>query len=200
MKPIHSAPALMLALTLAACSTVMPAPHSGFLSDYARLTAGKDEAESTFGAAVAIDPSRVQIKDIEWRVLAKAEVSADERATLMLQLKDGLDQARHLARQPGGRPVVIRSAITQVETVSTSLNTIGTLLLIGPLDRGGAMVEIEALDADTGKPLAALRLSYYPPLSEFKARFSKLAPAEIAVKKAATDFIALLGPERGGPD
>jgi hypothetical protein len=71
---------------------------------------------------------------------------------------------------------------------------VGTLLLIGPLDRGGAAVEIEAIDPQTGRQLAALRLGYFAPLSELKARFSKLAPAELAVRKAAADFAALLKP------
>ena len=41
---------------------------------------------------------------------------------------------------------------------------------------------------------AAPRLGYFTPLSELKARFSKLAPAEIAVRKAAADFVVLLKP------
>lgn len=84
-----------------------------------------------------------------------------------------------------------------METVSTALNTVGTLLLIGPVDRGGAAVEVEAVDPKTGRQLAALRLGYFAPLTDLKARFSKLAPAEIAVRKAAVDFAALLKPPAG---
>ena len=41
---------------------------------------------------------------------------------------------------------------------------------------------------------AAPRLGYFTPLSELRARFSRLAPAEIAVRKAAADFVVLLKP------
>jgi hypothetical protein len=71
---------------------------------------------------------------------------------------------------------------------------VSTLLLSVPLDRGGAAVEIEAVDPQTGRQLAALRWGYFAPLSDITARFSKLAPAEIAVRKAAVDFVSLLNP------
>jgi hypothetical protein len=66
------------------------------------------------------------------------------------------------------------------------------VLLFGPLDRGGAAVEIEAVDPQTGRQLAAMTQGYFAPLSELKARFSKLAPAEIALRKAAADFVPLM--------
>ena len=114
---------------------------------------------------------------------------------LIAQLRRELQQqVQALPASPQGRPAQIRAAVTRLETVSPGLNTLGTLLLIGPLDRGGAAVEIEAVDPQTGRQLAALRLGYFAPLSELKARFSKLAPAEIAVRKAAADFAALLKP------
>jgi len=60
------------------------------------------------------------------------------------------------------------------------------------MDRGGASVDVEALDPSTGKQVAALTLGYFAPLSELKSRFSKLAPAQLALRKAASDFGALL--------
>jgi Protein of unknown function (DUF3313) len=93
-----------------------------------------------------------------------------------------------------GRPVIIRAAITRVVTVSPLVNTVGTILLVGPLDRGGAAVELEAVDAETGTQVAALKFGHYPPLSDLAARFSRLSPAEIALKKAVVDFSELLTP------
>jgi hypothetical protein len=93
---------------------------------------------------------------------------------------------------------VLRAAITRIETVSPALNTLSALVLVVPLDRGGAAVEIEAVDPQTGRQLAALTQGYFAPLTELKARFSKLAPAEIAVRKAAADFAALLQPAADG--
>jgi hypothetical protein len=64
-------------------------------------------------------------------------------------------------------------------------------LLFVPLDRGGA-VEFEAVDPMTGQQLAAMGSGYFPQMTELKARFSKLVPAEIALKNAAPDFARLL--------
>jgi hypothetical protein len=114
---------------------------------------------------------------------------------LLAQLRTELQQrVQALPAQPLGRPAVLRAAITRVETVSPALNTLSALLLVVPLDRGGAAVEIEAVDPQTGRQLAALTQGYFAPMSELKARFSRLAPAEIAVRKAAADFVPLLQP------
>ena len=99
-----------------------------------------------------------------------------------------------------GRPAVLRAAITRVETVSPALNALSALVLVVPLDRGGASVDIEALDPDTGKQLAALTQGHFAPLSELKAHFSKLAPAQLALRKAAADFGVLMRPTDNARD
>ena len=92
----------------------------------------------------------------------------------------------------GGRPVIIRAVITRVESVSPVLNLVSAVLLTVPVDRGGAAVEIEVLDADTRQPLASMAHAYFAPLSEFTARFSTLAPAELALNAAAVELAKLL--------
>ena len=67
-------------------------------------------------------------------------------------------------------------------------------MLTIPLERGGAAMEIEAVDPQTGHPLAALTPGWRAPLTELMARFGKLAAAEIAIRKAAADFVLLLQP------
>jgi hypothetical protein len=179
--------------SLAACSTVMPAAQSGFLSDYTALAEAPDEACASRPSADPIDPSRVSVDAVEWRAPSSVDISADEREALLSQLRSELQRlVRALPAQPQGRSAVLRAVITRVETVSPALNTLSALLVIVPLDRGGAAVEIEAVDPQTGRQLAALTQGYFAPMSELKARFSKLAPAEIAVRKAAIDFVPLL--------
>jgi len=181
-----------------ACGTVMTAPQTDFLSSYAALTPGPDRDSASRRWATVIDPTRVTISDIDWRADAGADIDEEERRTLLRHLRDDLlESVRTLPQAPLGRPAVLRAAITRVETVSPSLNAVSALLLFAPLDRGGAVVEIEALDSDSGEQLAALRLGYFTPLSEMKVRFSKLAPAQLALRKAATDFGVLLQPPAG---
>lgn len=193
MRTIRGTFAIAAIAAISACSTVMTTAQSGFLSDYGALTGAPEASSASRPAVQAIDPAQVAISDVVWRVDARADISNDERDALLAQLRRALQQSvKALPASPQGRPAQIRAAITRVESVSPALNTVGTLLLIGPLDRGGAAVEIEAVDPQTGQQLAALRLGYFAPLSDLKARFSKLAPAEIAVLKAAVDFAELL--------
>ncbi len=82
-----------------------------------------------------------------WRVDARADIGNDERDVLLAQLRRDLQQGvQPLPASPQGRPAQIRVAITRVETVSPALNTVSSLRLMVPLDRGGAAVEIEAVD------------------------------------------------------
>lgn len=193
MKSIRFTIVVATLAALSACSTVMTTAQSGYLSDYAALVEAPDAASARRASAQAIDPLQVTIAEVVWRVEARTDVSNDERDALLAQLKRELQQGvASLPASPNGQPAQIRAAITRVETVSPALNTVGSLLLIGPLDRGGAAVEVEAVDPRTGRQLAALHLGHFAPLSELKARFSKLAPAEIAVRKAAADFAGLL--------
>jgi hypothetical protein len=178
---------------VSACGTVMAPPRSGFLTDYAALSQGPDGSSALMRSTRTIDPARVALGDIEWRASTSADVSEEERRLLLRQLGDELMARVHeLPPARGGRPAVLRAAITHVETVSPALNAASALLLVVPLDRGGAWFDIEAVDPDTGEQLAALTVGDFVPLSEFQARFSKLAPARLALRKAAAEFGRLL--------
>jgi hypothetical protein len=62
---------------------------------------------------------------------------------------------------------------------------------IPSLERCGAAVEIEAVDPQTGRQLAALTQGWRALLTELMVRFSKLGAAEVAVRQAAADFALL---------
>lgn len=97
-----------------------------------------------------------------------------------------------LPKSSGGRPVVIRVVITRVESVSPVLNVLTAVFLTVPLDRGGAAVEIQVLDAESLQPLASMAHAYFAPVVEFRARFSALAPAELALDAAAIELAKLM--------
>jgi hypothetical protein len=150
------------ALSLLACGTVMISPSSGYLSDYSALDEAGDAASASRAATQRIDPAQVTISEVVWRVEARADIGSDERDALIAEFRRELEQrVQALPASPQGRPAQIRAAITRVETVSPALNTVGMLLLIGPLDRGGAAFEIEAVDPTSRRQLAALRLGYF---------------------------------------
>ena len=179
--------------SLAGCSTVLPTAHSGFLSDYTALAGGSDAAAASRALADRIDPARVTVDAVAWRVTGGADISTEEREALLALLRSELQQrVQALPAQPQGRPAVLRAAITRVETVSPLLNTLSSLVLTIPLERGGAAMEIEAVDPQTGRQLAALTPGWRAPVTELMVRFSKMAAAEVAIRKAATDFVLLL--------
>ncbi len=195
MNSFRTLIAATVVASLAACSTVLPTAHSGFLSDYTALAVASDAAFASRASADRIDPARVTVDTVAWRVTGGADISTEEREAMLALLRSELQQrVQALPAQPLGRPAVLRAAITRVETVSPLLNTLSSLLLTIPLDRGGAAVEIEAVDPHSGHQLAALTQGWRAPLAELMARFSKLAAAEIAVRKAAADFVPLLQP------
>ena len=72
------------------------------------------------------------------------------------------------------------------------LNVLTSVFLTVPLDRGGAAVEIQVLDADTLQPLASMAHAYFVPITEFKARFFAMASAELALNAAAVELAKLL--------
>jgi hypothetical protein len=172
--------------------TVLPTAHSGFRSDYKALAGGPGAAASSRASADRIDLARVTADAVAWRVKGSTDISTEEREALLALLRSELQQ-RVQARpaQPLGRPAVLRAAITRVETVSPLLNTLSSLVLTIPLERGGAAMEIKAVDPQTGHQLAALTPGWRAPLTELMARFDKLAAAEIAIRKAAADFVLL---------
>lgn len=177
---------------LAACST-MQATNTGFLTNRGEMTPSKDGSTAYYRSPAPIDPHQVRSISVEWLMPIDVAVPETERARLISTLEAAiLRETRALPRSTGGRPLVIRAAITRVESVSPALNVLTSVFLIVPLDRGGAAVEIQVLDAETLQPLASIAHAYFAPLSEFKARFSALAPAELALNDAAVELAKLL--------
>ena len=86
----------------------------------------------------------------------------------------------------------MRAAIPRVETDSPRLNTLSSLVLTIQLERDGAAMEIEAVDAQTGRQLAALTPGCGATVTELMVGFSKLPAAEVAIRKVAADFVVLL--------
>jgi len=183
---------LVSVASLSACST-MQATDTGFLENRSEMTSSRDGSTAYFRSQTSIDPHQVRSLSVEWAMPIDADFSETERARLISTLQAAISrETEALPRNAEGHPVIIRAVITRVESVSPALNVLTAVLLTVPLDRGGAAVEIEVLDADTRQPLASMAHAHFAPLSEFKARFSALAPAELALNAAAVELAKLL--------
>ncbi len=184
---------LLVSVTgLAACST-MQATDTGFLKNRSEMTTSKDGSTAYYRSPTPVDPHQVRSISVEWAMPIDAGVPGAERARLISTLKAAISrEAEALPQSVGGHPVVIRAVITRVETVNPAFNVLTSVFLTVPLDRGGAAVEIQVLDAETLQPLASMAHAYFVPITEFKARFSALAPAELALNAAAVELAKLL--------
>lgn len=131
----------------------------------------------------------VQVDDIAWRASAADGLDAAEQADLAAHLRASLaDAIGRLPAATDAKPVTVRATITQVETVSPALNATTTLLLFVPLDRGGAAVAFEAVDAESQAPLATLDWQGHAPLTSVRAHSSKTGPARVALDEAGAAF------------
>ena len=177
---------------LAACST-MQATETGFLKNRSDMTTSQDGSMATFRSTTPVDPHQVRSLSVVWAMPAGAAIPEAARARLIATLEAAISrETESLPQSAGGRPVVIRAVITRVESVSPVLNVLTAVFLTVPLDRGGAAVEIQVLDAETLRPLASMAHAYFVPIAEFRARFSALAPAELALHAAAIELAKLL--------
>ncbi len=180
------------ATSLAACST-MQATDTGFLKNRSDMTTSQDGSTATFRSTTPVDPHQVRSLSVVWAMPAGAAIPEAERARLIATLEAAISrETEALPQSADGRPVVIRAVITRVESVSPVLNVLTAVFLTVPLDRGGAAVEIQVLDAETLQPLASMAHAYFAPIAEFRARFSALAPAELALNAAAIELAKLL--------
>lgn len=184
---------LLMAVTgLTACST-MQATDTGFLKNRSEMTTSKNGSTAYYRSPTPVDPHQVRSISVEWATPVEATVPETERVRLISTLKAAISrEAEALPQSVGGHPVVIRAVITRVESVNPALNVLTSIFLTVPLDRGGAAVEIQVLDADTLQPIASMAHAYFVPITEFKARFSALAPAELALNAAASELAKLL--------
>jgi hypothetical protein len=184
---------LLVSVTgLAACST-MQATDTGFLKNRSEMTTSTDGSTAYYRSPSPVDPHQVRSISVEWATPADSTVPETERARLISTMEGAISrEIKALPKSVGGHPVVIRAVITRVESVSPALNVLTSVFLTVPLDRGGAAVEIQVLDADTLQPLASMAHAYFVPITEFKARFSALAPAELALNAAASELAKLL--------
>lgn len=155
------------------CSS-MPATNSGFLSEHHSSASLKEES----------------IRVI-WQTSDDYNLKDNEKALLIDLLKLELDKSIASANLDLSS-VQLSIAITRVETVSPALNWLLTIALLGPLDRGGAAVEFNAIKINTSQSIAQLQFSQWVPLSEFTARYKRLKPAKLALTSAARNFVKVL--------
>jgi len=191
MKGVLCGVALAL---LSACASFHEAPPLA-------AQEGMHLVEANGGSAVRVSGplrwSAVNVSEVIWQ--ANAEIDAEQRTGLCATLRAALQQDLQAAPPLEGRVIQVRARIVDVVSASPALNVVTTLLLFIPLDRGGASVQIDAIDQANGQKLASLTMSGSGHLSDFSGHFSRYGQAEEVLLRSAAAFRQLLEKENG-PD
>ena len=137
---------------------------SGFLSDYSRLEPDpNDKSALVYGdhGKILCEYKKVFVQPVEIFLHEKKEQKVDEEAREVLKqyaflaLIDSLRAIEWLElTEPGPGVVEINTAITDVLNAKRSLNVLLPTKLTG-IGRGGAALEEELVDSETGEQLAA---------------------------------------------
>lgn len=134
--------------------------------------------------------SKVIVQTPTWPT-ADAVATQDERKDVIKKFESQLMSAIKPTSSNEGQTITVRSVIADGRTVSSGLNVLTTAFLFVPVDRGGAVIEMEATD-QSGKIVAAMMYRYSGEIGEFSSNFSKTAQIQIATQRASDRFAKLL--------
>ncbi len=143
----------------------MELTRSGYLSNYDRLeVAPAERAREHF-----VDPSadwsgytQVVLEPLEVRLQASSLDTLSKRQVQTLRshyrrfLRDAIGGKLRIVQTAGPETILVRSALTEVDKISAPLNWITGLGILWPVDVGGATLEVELLDGQTGAQLGAI--------------------------------------------
>ncbi len=163
MRSTATVAAAVLASLLAGCGKDKVA-HSGFLNDYSNFR--QIEQDTLFYRDTAAQLSRYDkfiIDPISVHFAPNAEGTAIDPATLAEAmryfeqvLKETLEKHGHeVVTTPGRNTIRIRTAITDIKLTKGEWNILPQTKLLG-IGLGGASMEAEAVDTQTGRRVLAI--------------------------------------------
>lgn len=132
-------------------------PRTGFLGDYSRLQRSKNDlntwTEHSPGIGdyrtFIIDPVRIYPQETARGVPLDAETSAMLASGFHEELRESLSTVFAITDTPGPGVARVRAAVTQVALYKPSSGDVEA-------DMGGAAMEMEVVDATTGRRLFAM--------------------------------------------
>jgi hypothetical protein len=181
-----------LAVSLTGCASMVPT-ESGFMRSYRALNAVEGTPNMRlYRSADKAEFHAIFIEPVQWKVGAKASanITDDERNALTSLLAASLAEKLKeypSASRPGIGVLRLRSAITDIKASSPEANVLLSVLLIGPLDKGGVSVEIEATSGNSDERVAAMTVSEMGKTIS-TGGFSKLGHAKDALNHIALQF------------
>lgn len=116
------------------------------------------------------------------------------KAAVSSQLQRQID--RRLGRSGAGRPgtgLLLLARITSVKEVSVGLN-IATSVLMGPVSKGQLSLEIEAIDAGTGRQVALLLLADEADMRDIRKSYTPDGHAKALAGRFAIEAVEFIAP------
>lgn len=103
-------------------------------------------------------------------------------------LVEKLGPEYQVVNNPGPDVLRIRVAIADIDTSSPILNAVTTAALFVPLDMGGASIEVEFLESQTGELLAAMAERKMGTPLQLMSSFSELGHVKNAIEQWAEEL------------
>jgi Protein of unknown function (DUF3313) len=176
---------------LGACATSVTKP-SGFLSDYSALRPSAFENVALYRAP-GFDPGAYgQVRLTPTQVVAPSARLQKLDPELQKELLAQSDKEMNARLRPGAgggtRALIVRAAVTDVDTPNRALN-VATSLLLGPMTSGGASLEVEVVDEQSSAVLVAATCTERGSvLRQFTGAYSVLAHAKHAISECLQRF------------
>ncbi|MCI4646530.1 MAG: DUF3313 domain-containing protein [Hyphomonadaceae bacterium] len=155
---------LACALTVSACATQPPETRSGFLTDYDQLKPDPEDQSLLWWESEGFDWTNykaVFAEPLSFNLPADSTSGAIMEADLQNlsnffqeTLVEQLGTANRLASAPEAGVLRASIMVTDINVASPALNALSTVLLLVPLDRGGASIEMAFYDGATGELVA----------------------------------------------
>lgn len=188
------ATSVALFFSLVAC-TSLPQRQAGFLMDYSILEPSSYDNILIY-RALDFDPheyNKIQIEPSIMYVAPKQlvdltpEIQQEILGYVDAQLEKRV-RVQSSANLLGKRELRVRAAISEIVTPNRALNVISSLL-IGPITRGSASLEVEVTDASNGQLLMAATCSERGHvIADIMAAYSLLGHARIAINECMQRF------------
>jgi hypothetical protein len=192
---------VLAALVASGCASVGAPQQSNTLTSFEQLSVQPDGTR-TWRDPAAGRPESVQIGP--GAVVFGAGVFLDEEQRLELQRE--LVGALRLRFAEAGIRVIespnvaststLRVTITAVALASPAVNAMTSLLLFAPLSHGGMTVELEALDSQTNRRVAAMAFEGRAGVQNIGSAFSSLGHAKVQAEVVAERFALLVSGAR----
>jgi Protein of unknown function (DUF3313) len=174
-----------------ACSTPVTKP-AGFLSDYKTLSPSAFENVSLYRAP-GFDPQTYgQVQMIPTQVHGSSARLRELDPVLQKEILTHTDKEMAsrllIGVRSGTKTLMVRAAVTDVDTPNRAVN-VATTLLLGPVTSGGASMEVEIVDGQSGVvQIAAACTERGSVLRQFTGAYSLLAHAKHAISECIQRF------------